>query len=523
MIGERFALPLLAVVSVLYWLVTCAFASRKLLWNDELYTYYMARLPSMGDVWAALLARGEQLPPFFYVVTRTSWHLFGVGNIAMRLPEMVGFWAMCLALYVFVARRTTRIAGVCAAVFPLVTSFYYYAFEARPYGIVLGCAATALACWQAATSEGRRSVPLAGLAFALAGAVSMHYYAVFVVGALGLGEAVRTLRRGTLNLPVWCALGLPVMVLLLHLPLIRAAAAYSGAFWAPPQWVNVPDYYVNLLVPAVAPAAAVLVFGVLAAALASGSAVEEDVGRPPVHELAAVVGFVAIPIVAVVLAKTVTGAFVDRYAISGLVGCAALAGFGIGMAARRRASLPLVTAVCLVSWFVLNSAREYIQPTGVSQPVRQGTVDRPAQWTAGWRASGLPVVVADPHSFVVLSHYAAPELRPSLVYLADPVLALKYLGHNSIERGMLDLIGPWFGMHVVRYREFMQAHPAFLVYGDFVRNSFINWILPDLRAQGMRIELLERGGDNLLLLAYRGERPDPAGAATTAHTVTTGP
>jgi len=280
---------------------------------------------------------------------------------------------------------------------------------------------------------------------------------------------------------------------------------------------------VNLLVPAVAPAASMLAYGVLASLVPRTSSVEQDVIRPPLHEIAAVLGFVAIPVVAVVLAKTMTGAFVDRYAISGLVGCAALAGFGVGMAAERRPSLPLVTAICLVSWFVLNSAREYIQPTGVSQPVRQGTVDRPAQWTAGWRASGLPVVVADPHSFVVLSHYAAPELRSRIVYLADPALALKYLGHNSIERGMLDLIGPWFGMRVARYREFLQAHPAFLVYGDFVRKDFINWILPDLRAQGMRIELLERGGDNLLLLAYRGDRPDPANAVPTANRVTTGP
>ena len=39
----------------------------KPMWNDELYTYYIARLPSMNDVWAALMSRGEQTPPFFYI------------------------------------------------------------------------------------------------------------------------------------------------------------------------------------------------------------------------------------------------------------------------------------------------------------------------------------------------------------------------------------------------------------------------------------------------------------------------
>ena len=31
-------------------LLTIVFARRKLLWNDELYTYYIATLPSLGDI-----------------------------------------------------------------------------------------------------------------------------------------------------------------------------------------------------------------------------------------------------------------------------------------------------------------------------------------------------------------------------------------------------------------------------------------------------------------------------------------
>ena len=74
--------------------VTIVFAQRKLMWNDELYTYYMARLPSMSDVWAALMSGGEQTPPFFYWTTRVSFALFGVNNLSVRLPEMLGFWVM---------------------------------------------------------------------------------------------------------------------------------------------------------------------------------------------------------------------------------------------------------------------------------------------------------------------------------------------------------------------------------------------------------------------------------------------
>ena len=150
----------IAVLSLLYVAVTIVFAQRKLMWNDELYTYYMARLPSMSDVWAALMSRGEQTPPFFYWTTRVSLDLFGVNNLSVRLPEILGFWVMLASLYVFVARRASSLSGVCAAAFPLVTIAYSYAFEARPYGLLLGFAAVALVSWQSVTLNRGRSIAL---------------------------------------------------------------------------------------------------------------------------------------------------------------------------------------------------------------------------------------------------------------------------------------------------------------------------------------------------------------------------
>ena len=101
----------ITVLSLLYLAVTVVLAQRKLMWNDELYTYYMARLPSMSDVWAALMSRGEQTPPFFYLTTRVSFDLFGVNNLSVRLPEILGFWVMLASLYVFVARRASSLSG----------------------------------------------------------------------------------------------------------------------------------------------------------------------------------------------------------------------------------------------------------------------------------------------------------------------------------------------------------------------------------------------------------------------------
>ena len=93
-----------------------------------------------------------------------------------------------------------------------------------------------------------------------------------------------------------------------------------------------------------------------------------------------------------------------------------------------------------------------------------------------------------------------------MVYLADPALALRHLGHNSVERGMLDLLRSRFGMPVREFEPFYAEHPRFLVYGDFMRLGFLNWMQQELRTRGTHLELLNREGDNMLLLASRGTK-----------------
>jgi hypothetical protein len=516
---EGRGLVFFAALSVAYWGVTLVLAARKLMWNDELYTYYMAVLPTMRDVWQALLTGGEQTPPFFYLVTRGAFALFGTTHVSIRLPEMIGVWVMSACLLAFVARRATWYAALCAATFPLVTMTYHYAFEARAYGLVLGFGGVAIVCWQVAASNRHRALALAGLAASLSAALATHYYAVFLVAPLALAEAVRSLERRRLDLAMWLAFAAPAVVLALHLPLLRAGASYSGTFWAPPQWVNVPDFYDHLLAPAVVPVTVILVLAAVHATLRPTGATPapaEEGRRVPLHEVALAIGFVAIPFASVLVAKLVTGAFTYRYALPAVIGFALLAGFATAGAFRRHAAMRLAVVLCLGGWFLLAQARELIYPTGFSMPVSRVSVERPAEWLRAGDYGDLPLVIADPHTLTVLSHYSAPDIRERIVYLADPARALEYLGHNSVERGMLDLLGPWFGMNIQPFEPFMAAHPRVLVYGDFIRLGFLNWMLPELQARGLHIELLNREGDNLFLLVSRPETTDGEGRAIAA-------
>jgi hypothetical protein len=71
---------------------------------------------------------------------------------------------------------------------------------------------------------------------------------------------------------------------------------------------------------------------------------------------------------------------------------------------------------------------------------------------------------------------------------------------------MVDLIQPWFHMNVVPFEPFIATHSRFLVYGNFTSLAFLNWVAPELRARGWHMELLNRAGGDMLLLASRDSR-----------------
>ena len=142
----------------IYGIATFVVAARRPLWNDELYTYHFARVPDLADLWRALQTGADQSPPLAYLLTRASLDLFGTSAVAIRLPEVVGFFVFSVCMYVFVARRTNELYGVIAMLLPSLTAAYYYASEARAYALVLAFGALALVCWQLATEGVRRRI-----------------------------------------------------------------------------------------------------------------------------------------------------------------------------------------------------------------------------------------------------------------------------------------------------------------------------------------------------------------------------
>ena len=480
---------IVGAVSLLYLSVTCVLAQYKLFWNDELFTLYISRLPTVSDIWAILATGVEQLPPTFHVLTRVVVQLFGEQHLTVRLPAILGVGVMGVCLFVVVSRRTSTVYGLTAMLLPLVTQAYSYAYEARPYGLVLAFSAASLLCWQSAAEGHRRILSLVGLTATLAAALASHYYAVLVFVPLAAGELARSLGRRRLDLAIWLAFCVATIPLWAFLPLIQAGRKLAGTFWAKPRWRDMVGFYQNVLSSAAVPFLAIILIFAIYAIVRSSAAAERKVttvAPPPLHEVVAAIGYLAIPGIAVVLAKLVTGAFTDRYALPAVLGLALILPWGAYHLLDRRTTMGVVLAALLGSWFVVIVGIEPAMQLRLERANRQAVYHFLRMAAPGDEA----VVIASPHAFFQLTYYAPPELTSRLVYLADPAAALRHLDTDTPELGIREF-RRWTPLRIEDYRAFRRAHPRFLLYAD--RGPW-SWLLPALAAERVRFQVVALDG-----------------------------
>jgi len=479
----------------LYVAAVGSLTARAPLWNDELYTWYFAQLPTLRDVWDGLATGAEQLPIVYYAVVRTSLFLFGDGEVALRLPSLLGFLLACASVFVVVARRTSVPFGAAAALVPLASGAATYAWEARPYALVLGFAASAVLCFQLRADGVRPGWAVWGLALSLAAATAMHYYGVLVILPIALAETVRWRMRGTLDGGVVAALFAALVPLAVAIPLLEEARRYRGAFWTEFDLGSAPEFFVFLLRADVfQPSRIPTWLGIAFTVVVVGGALVVLLQRPRSAQLevAAGVGFLLLPLAGVVVGEAVTGAYVERYVLSAVLGPALLVPLALHRVAAGRRWVAVAACALLAVWFCV-LFQYWHRDIGVDLNRRErleAFLERNAVPT------GLPVGVAHPHDFFELAHDAEPTVAGRLVRLSDPERSLRITGSRSAEDGLVVLAG-FAPLDVVPYEE--QRAPLLLL--RTVRGEAEDWIDRALEEDGARLEVIaEDAGDGFALV-----------------------
>ncbi|MFQ3582527.1 glycosyltransferase family 39 protein [Chloracidobacterium validum] len=221
-------------------------AVTRAFWIDELFTYYVVTMPTWAGTWDLLRNGPDQNPPLFYALTRLVVGVFGESEWAFRLPAVVGYWLLCLSLYTLGRRiGQTSTTGLIALVTPLVTGTGYYASEARPYGLMLGCLGVGLVSYAfidpAEPPTWQRRAVL-GLGSTLALAMAFHYLVLLPIGCLWLVEGYRTWRTRQVRWRVWGALAAPLAVLAYNWPLLTEQSKLP--YWKMSlRWSELSEFY----------------------------------------------------------------------------------------------------------------------------------------------------------------------------------------------------------------------------------------------------------------------------------------
>jgi hypothetical protein len=486
------------VFAAIYMPPSLILAHHKLLWDDEFFTLYLSTTKNWSELMRALATGADQHPPSFYYLTHLIFGALGVSNLTLRLTAMAGFFVMCVCLYEIVGRLMNREWGFCAMILPLACPYYSYAIEARGYGIELGFAGIAMAAWMLAGAGRARRVTVPLLAVSICGAVASHYYAVMLVAGLAAGELARTMLKRRIDWPIWFAFAAALLPVAAFWRVIQGARLYAEHFWAVPRWRTAASWYPSAYGYALG---VIIILGGMAALRVSDA--DRETARFRKIELwqaAALVVLTILPVLGLVIAKYVTHAFTNRYAIAAFPAGCILMIVGFSRAYRYSTGGAAALWVILLAVFGGMAFRGRLVQ-------REELLDMRMTAAKLRDATDGAIAMSDITRFHRISFYARRDLGSRVAYLANPHEAIRYLGFDTLDRGLLDL-DPWFPLNVRWIDEFAAAHPSFVLWGFIGEWSWLPNALAEMDADAIRLVGVLKGCE---LLSVKGLRVPPGG------------
>jgi 4-amino-4-deoxy-L-arabinose transferase-like glycosyltransferase len=471
-ISRGYAATLLAVLYMACVFAAARAAIYKPMWNDELFTFYMARLP-WPELWAALRDGVDPQPPLYYALVKLSTAIVGETELGVRLPSLVGYGVLTMCLYA-VARRYYGVwAGMVAAIVPLATvGAIAYSYEARPYALLLAFAAIALYGWVLAEQKGRAGALLLGIG--VAGTACSHYFGSIALTPIVIGELARsyTLRRW--NRGVWIALVAGGLPLVAHWPLIVGSAHRREAFWSLPTYSNLFESYRTFVIPdgsvMLAPVLLLAVCAITPSILRWRVHLSRiDDPEAPRYANLVMAAFLLVPFFGWLVAIPL-GGFVPRYVITAVIGTSLLLAFVTHLAVRTRNAF-LVLALLLAT----------------ATPVLLVTM-RAMHGNAAPRSWALPegdLIVTGAHTYLQLFHYR-PDARLRLSY------ALRPEPGNGVRRDLTGLTRYHVPLRLLEPHDLVRRRHVLLYGGPR------SWVNTMMRAAGCTERAIGWWGANLL-------------------------
>lgn len=501
-------IPILITLSALYFWTTAIRAERKLYWLDEICTVQISNLANLPQIWTALTHGADFNPPLIYVLTGFSHHAFGNTSLAVRLPEIIAIWAFCLSLYCFTYRFAGATGALTAFCFPLITTAYWYSFEARPHALVLGFAGIAVVCWQRAQLGKQRGWWLAGLGVALGLVLLSHAFGLVVFFPIALAEVVDLAITRRVRPGAWIAMFFGGSAILITFVLLRALKAQQTALSRYPGiWIVLHSYLFIL-----APAAMALGLTVCAIFLPWQKLLPTHLAArresPPDRaarnmtsaECALIAGFLLVPIISYIVAFAARAPLFTRYSMVAAFGFACV----LGLAVARRPAVAILLPAVIAAQYIYDFGY-FIHYQRTEEPVTSLQIDANLKqyserydWIRNAGRPDLPIVLIDDLDFSPTIYYAPPDLQKRMIFGWQGNSGVNAKGYSSLIR-YTGAAGS-----VIPLDEVARTYPAFFLFAtnrqSVVRLLQDNDILHTLLPSVQTVTMLQADRDMELLL-----------------------
>ena len=478
----------IAILFVLYlWILKSE--RLKPLWHDELYTYYIAQAHSFSQMlrWTRSI---DLNPPLYYIAARFTFHFLHPGPFSVRLPSMVAYFVATLCVYQFVQRRLTPLYGFLSALVLLTGPFYLYAYEARPYAMVLSFLGILSLGWQSAIEEGRPRRWLALLLIVVGGfgMLLSHVLAAVAYAALLLTEFIRFCLRRKTDWVLWICLALPLAACITYLQPIEHHAA--GAFPTPFQasFIQLIGAYSEIWIELASMLAAALIAIVLLGDRAQYSTVQKNRDSFSWPEKILALGYCCVPLVVILLFMHSHSAYFSRYGIPAIFGVAILVPWFVARWTMASGRAALICSIVFIFGVVTpSSIARHIQ--GLMPPPKTAlalTGDSPV--SVSQVMPELPFVDASGLTFLEMNSRENGAFLSRVYYLTDEQAAIQY-ANATIFEGLPNLKGKFpIRAKIMPYQKFIQEHSQFLVFGTY--NYPEDWLLRKLLADHATLRFL---------------------------------
>jgi hypothetical protein len=460
----------LFAITAFYALLALPVAMVKLLWADELITYYIARLNSVPAIWDALARGVDPNPPAIHLLVMWSMRLFGDSELALRLPAMLACLLGVICLFLFLQRRVPVVYAAAGACFFMATAGFNYAYESRSYALILCFSMLSMLAWQQSIEGRHPQIASVLLAVALAAGIASNYFAVLAFFPIAAGELARDWKLRNIEWRVWIALALAGLPVLAFLPLIHhAIAQFAPHAWNKPTIDVIPDSYTEMVEVVLVPALAILGIGVTHYFYERKML---GVATPPVlprHELVAVFMLLIYPMLGYALAVARAGMISPRFVLPVCWGFAIATVVTCYRVFARNAIAAGFVLLLFFGWALARDgfcAYDYVSQRNAFNRVLNAVP--PAD----------TIVVADSLLVQPLYHYATPQVASRIVFPLDFKLIQRYKREDSLEQNY------WAGRGIfpVPIVSFSQLRESYRSYVIVAANR--NWLLQKFEVDG---------------------------------------